>query len=120
MAILTEGPLMGRISGRAGNAVFVKTAYGTVIRDRPTGNDPQSPGQLLNRALQAKAARVWSDLDPEVVARWTAWASNPTPTPPQGEGARRMRPMNAFTTLYKRLLTLDPSAPPPLFPPARP
>ncbi|RYG26369.1 hypothetical protein EON82_03540 [bacterium] len=28
--------------------------------------------------------------------------------------------MNAFTTLYKRLLTLDPSAPPPLFPPARP
>lgn len=100
---------MGRLSGRAGNAVFVNTGSGTIMRALPDRNDPQTSAQLLNRARQTYAARIWSNLEPEVVERWATYGKT-----------IGMRPMNAFTTLYKRLLSLDMAAPPPLFPPARP
>ena len=104
----------------SGNAVFVRTARGTVVRDRVTPRDPKTPALREVRAAQGRAARAWPEMEPEAVARWTAWAkAQPHPRPSPG-GGETMRPMNAFTNLYKVLLRLDPLAPVPLFPPARP
>ena len=109
MATLTAGVLGGDWSGVSGNAVFVRTARGTVVRDRVTPRDPKTPALREVRAAQGRAARAWPEMEPEAVARWTAYAA--------GVG---LRPMNAFTNLYKVLLRLDPHAPVPSGPPARP
>ncbi len=109
MAKMTAGPLGGELSGRVGNAVFVRTANGTVVRDLVIPHDPQTPAQRAFRQRQSLAARAWSNLDPSAAALWAAYA--------KGVG---MRPMNAFTTLYGRLLRLSPAAPVPLAPSALP
>ena len=109
MARWIAGPLGGEMTGRVGNAVLVRDPGGTILRDLPRRNDPQTPEQRAFRARQTRAARAWQELEPEAVADWTQYA------PQMG-----MRPMNAFTTLYKVLLRLDPAAPVPLVPPARP
>ena len=107
MATLTEGLLGGGLKGRSGNAVFVPTSRGTVVRERTIPHDPRTPAQIAARARQARAARAWGDLDPSAVAAWTVWAR-----------ARGLQPNNAFATLYKVLLRLDPAAPAPPSPPA--
>ena len=109
MATWTGGLLGGGLSGSSGNATFVRTSRGTVVRDRTTPRESDSPAMRAARLTRGRAASAWKDLEPETVARWTAWA--------RGIG---MQPNNAFTNLYQVLLRLDPEALLPLFPPARP
>ena len=109
MATWRGGLLGGELSGRTGNAVLVRTARGTVVGERPTVRVSDSPAAQEARARQRAAAKAWTDLEPEAVARWTAWA--------RGIGRQ---PNNAFATLYKVLLRLDSGALPPQSPPARP
>ena len=109
MATLTTGILGGGLKGTSGNAVFVQTAHGTVVRERTIPHDPRTPAQIAVRMAQGRAARAWSDLDPAAVAAWRAYAAT-----------LGRQPNNAFATLYKVLLRLNPTAPAPLKPPTRP
>ncbi|RYG17545.1 hypothetical protein EON82_23730, partial [bacterium] len=109
MATLTEGLLGGGLRGKSGNAVYVRTKRGTVVRDRVIPRDPMTPAQVAARQRQARAARAWGELEPSEVAAWTAYARS-----------LNLQPNNAFATLYKVLLRLDSAAPVPATPPSHP
>lgn len=71
MAIFEPGPLIGRIRGRVGGAVFTNSRSAPVIRSFVQPIDPATPAQITRRANLGIIAAIWrDDLTP---AQRTAW-----------------------------------------------
>ena len=109
VASLSGGILGLRLKGKSGDIVFVNVDGETRVRRRVVPHNPQTPAQQANRAVQTRATRAWSLLPAEARARWSAWAA-----------ARGGKGQTTFVALYGKMLRVDPLAPPPQGPPARP
>lgn len=120
MAKLRGTAVAAGLSGSAGPVVFVQTANGTtVVREKPTPNDPQSPKQVAWRDLVRRAGALWRTLEPEQAEAWRLYAEA------QREARRRqgspaaINASGAFTALAIKVWQIDPSANPFLDPPAQ-
>lgn len=120
MAIIRLNCLAAGLKGRVGNAVFVQTPGGTVVRNLPQTFDPQTEAQIAQRERLAQTARAWQSLSPDAVERWSDYALSLARRDPATGQIRAPRPMGVFTALYGKRLQIDPGALPPLFPPDAP
>ena len=109
MAALTGGILGQGLRGKSGSVVFVHVGGETRVRRRMVPHNPQTPAQQANRAAHGRAMRAWSLLDAGARGRWAEWAR-----------ARGGKGQTTFAALYGKALRVDPLAPPPQAPPARP
>ncbi|MCC7102713.1 MAG: hypothetical protein IT206_06515 [Fimbriimonadaceae bacterium] len=114
MAKVKEGVVLSGLSGRAGNAVFVNTPSGTVLRDRPLVNDPNTPLQQATRINMARVGEVWKNLSLAQAAAWRNYALLEA-----GMSSGKSVPPNlVFTRLAMKFLQMHPGAPIPVVPPA--
>jgi hypothetical protein len=116
MAKMREGWALCGLSGKVGEAVFVRTPYGTVVRETPRRNDPRTPGQLAARRRIAQAGEAWLRLTPEQVAAWRAYAVASGPGASRGGAQAQL----LFNRLAIKLLQASPEAAIPSLPPATP
>jgi len=72
MAIFTNGPLAGAISGTLGAVNFAATKAGSVIRRRPSRTNKQTQDQHDRRTNFELTSRTWFSLDPEIRDAWNA------------------------------------------------
>lgn len=107
MAKVRQSVVVGGLSGRVGNAVFVATPGGTVLRDRPFVSDPQTPAQVAARERVRLLARVFRSLDLAEAQAWRAAA--------QGLG---LSAQQYFNRLGVRFLAANPAGTVPRMPPA--
>lgn len=98
------------ISGRAGNAVFVATAQGTILRDRPIVRDDPSPAQQAVRDRLSQVSRAWRAMTPAQAQLWRNYALE------LGEPNAQ----NVFNRLGTKVLQVSPGGSLPLAPPTSP
>lgn len=120
MATFTLGAFASSLTGKSGNVVYARTASGIVVRNLPRVNNPQTVAQHDNRHRMSQAVRAWSDLEPGIAARWRAYAESLAVTDPASGLPKVPKAMNVFTSLYAKLLQLDPTEAPPENPPGNP
>lgn len=106
------GIFAGGLRGKAGNTVFVLTPDGTVVRDRIIPNDPKTAAQVATRQRLSRASIAWAEMEPEQVGAWEAYAQSLAKRDPATGQWKSPRPMNLFTSLYSKLLQIDPDATP--------
>lgn len=114
MAKVKEGVVLSGLSGRAGNAVFVSTAAGTVLRDRPLVNNPNTPLQQASRNNMARVGEVWKNM---TLAQAQAWRNYALLEAGLSSDAR-VQPNLVFTRLAMKFLQMHPGAAIPVAPPA--
>ncbi len=107
MAKVKEGVTIAGLSGRVGNAVFVSTPHGTVLRDRPFAVDPQTSAQTAVRGRMRQLAQLFRGLSLAEANAWRASAA--------GEG---LSAQQYFNRLGMRFLAVNPSGDVPTMPPA--
>lgn len=104
--------LLEDLSGKAGTAVFASTKFGTLVRARPTPNQPNSNAQQSARKWLTIAAETYKTLSPENVQAWEQF------------GAPTQAANIAFMSLSAKFLQiqayLGTSASLPLLPPTAP
>ena len=117
--LLLAGPTAG-LSGSAGRLSYVRTPYGTSMRERTFPRDVRSPLQRAQRWRVERAADAWRNLDPEATARWREYARLLDPNTGAVRTAPAPRADNLFNRHYRKLLMIDRAARPPLYPPEGP
>lgn len=109
VARATAGVVVGELSGKAGNAVFVQTARGLVVRGLPRVNNPQTSSQCAIRGVFAEASRAWKGLTPAQAEAWRTYAL----AQPGGRSAYAL-----FVGLTAKYLQLHPQGAAPVNPPS--
>lgn len=120
MATLRTSAFVGDLSGKTGNAVFVRTKFGTVLRERPrSGGDP-SPAQRSVRARMRQACAAYRALSVPQIEAWRAyaWALASTGTSRGGQAPKSGQQL--FIAFATKILQIDPGAQIPADPPAAP
>ena len=96
------------LSGKAGNVQFQKTKNGTIMRDKPTTNDPKTPAQTAIRTDFALVTELWRTLtDPQK----DLWRSKATQIIRKSKRSGQMRArsgFNYFTGLSLKFLQITP------------
>lgn len=118
MALLKTGAMLEGLHGKAGNAVYVRTASGVSVRDYVIPRDPKSPLQRAARQRIARCAEAWHQLTPQQGQRWREYALRLGKREPGSQTVVAPRAQNVFNALACRLQQLDPNAVIPLEPPA--
>lgn len=114
MAKLKGTAIASGISGSAGPITFVTLSNGTtIIRDRTTPSNPETPQQIAWRALIRRAGALWRTLSFEQAEQWRDYAAA---NRAEGAGANAS---GAFIALAAKVWQVDPFASPPLTPPGQ-
>jgi len=108
MAKVREGVVLGGLSGRTGNAVFVQTQNGTVLRDRPFVNDPNTPAQFAVRERMRRVSMAWRGMSLGQAGAWKGFAAEFDQGPAQ----------QLFCRLGTKFLQMNPNSPVPMNPPS--
>ena len=117
--IITNG-LGIELHGKAGNAVFVQTANGLILRPRTTPKNPRTMAQTANRAHFARAAELYKTLTMPQIMAWRAYALTVTKQDPRGGTPTHPTAYHAFVGLTNKYLQVHPAGTPPLNPPTAP
>ncbi len=112
MNVLSDG-----LRGKAGSAVFVRTATGIVVRPRTVPRNPQTRAQTAVRTNLARAVAAYRALTPAQAAAWSAYAAQQVRTDLRDGTARRQTAYAAFTGLATKFQQVNPGAPIPATPP---
>ncbi len=120
MARVLESLLANGLTGRAGNAVFVRTKRGVVVRSRVVPRDPRTAEQEAVRARMRAAVEAWRALSPEQAARWAAYAAGQREEDPRTGAAVSPSAYGAFVRLATRFQRVSPGVPIPADPPEYP
>lgn len=116
MAKMRDGVISGGLSGRTGNAVFVASPHGTLLRGLPFSRDPATAAQRDVRDRIRRAGLAWRHMSHEQAARWNAFAREL-----EGPGdAPALNGQQIFTQLSVRYLAIHDGQSMPLDPPAGP
>lgn len=94
--------------------MFVQTAYGTVLRDRPFVNNPNTPLQQATRHNLARVGATWRGMNLAQAAAWREFATREPGAIRDG----RVQPNLLFTRLAMKFLQVHPDGVLPLEPPA--
>lgn len=120
MAILRLGPLTGSLSGTSGNSVYVRSAYGTILRTRPLRFAEASNAQTETRLRMSRVSTAWRALTIEQAAEWRRYARTLAESQ-NGPGEQvPVHAQNLFVRLGMKVLQIDPLADVPLEPPSTP
>ena len=120
MAVVVTTGWAGPLSGKLGNAVFVRTAHGTVLRERPDGSSGKSPLQLASEARIARASRAFRELTREEGKAWSTFGQTVAEAHPRTGRVVALSGQQAFNRLATKLLQIDPQAVLPHAPPTAP
>ncbi|MCE9557561.1 MAG: hypothetical protein K8R88_01280 [Armatimonadetes bacterium] len=113
MAKVRESAIIGGISGRTGNAVFVKGKYGTILRERPLPSDSKTPKQMESRNRMRIVGQAWRNMTLAHAAAWRAFAEAEA-----GYGSdQAVSAQLIFTRLGTKFLQANPGLPVPVVPP---
>lgn len=120
MARVETGVLGGALTGKAGGAVFVRTATGVVLRPRVVPRNPRTPAQTQARENLARAVAAYRALTPAEAQAWRDYAATQYRVDPRGGTARPMTAYGAFVGLAGKFLQVTPTGAIPTMPPAFP
>lgn len=121
MALLKLSNAISGISGRAGNAVYRLTKFGTEFATRPIVNNPDTPAQNAVRSAFTKATQQWRTLTTAQVAAWNEYASMRKEMDDVSGSSASRSGFNWFVGFGTRYFTVNPSATSaPTMPPANP
>lgn len=116
MALVKGSAIIPGLRGSMGNATFVQTPYGTSLRDRTRPKQPDTEGQVAQRARMRAAGQAWRSM---TLAQAEAWRRYAASVSGQSEW-RQASGQHVFTQLAIRFLMVSPTAEIPLDPPTLP
>lgn len=120
MAKLRTGGLIGGVSGRVGNVLFVRMPDGReILRELPIGRDPRTPSQCAWRDLVRRAGALWRSLSYEQAEAWNAYAADQATDARLAGGGSAPNGAGAFIGLTARFWRYHGLIDPPLSPPER-
>ena len=117
MAKMRLGAIASGLSGRSGNAVYVQTEDGTILRTRPRPTDIVTPAQRTIRDNMAHVSRHYRNMTPE---QFKAWQDYIEKLPLAPGVTRRPKVFNAYSGLGCKFVQMFPQSAPPLDAPVGP
>lgn len=120
MAKMTASFLFDGISGRVGRAVFVRTKYGAVVRDKPFRRAPSTPAMVEAQARMRTASRAYGTLTREEGIAWGRYAASIAAPDPETGVVVAPSGQQAYNALATRLLQMSPQGALPRLPPEAP
>lgn len=117
MAKAKLGALLQDLSGKVGNAVFVKSKEGPVVRVRTSPTNPKTTAQVAARARLSTVSKIFKGFNATQEAAWDNYAS--TLTHKDSITSKRFTPtaITAFTALGTKFLQVNPTGTVPTTPP---
>jgi hypothetical protein len=120
MAFLRLGAFGTAVTGTLGNAVFAETSNGTVVRGRPTVNNPNTPAQAQQRYCFTRAQSEYRLLSRAENAAWKQYALSPLNADPNTGAPGGRTAYAAWVRLAARWVAFHPNDTPPRQPPRFP
>ncbi len=121
MARASANAIVGLLSGKLGNVVFVQRRDGALfVRERVEPRNPRTPAQRAWRGLVGRAAKEFKALTPEQYALWVDYCRDLDAQNAAEGRPGCARPINVFTSLTAKFLQATPGAVPPTTPPGSP
>ncbi|MBX7132741.1 MAG: hypothetical protein K1X67_08710 [Fimbriimonadaceae bacterium] len=117
MSLMRLNAFAGNLKGASGNAVYVRSPYGTILRNRPMVWNEPSEKQIEARQRMASAGRAWSALTLTQAAAWKQYAAQQIQSTPRTDETPPPSTQNVFVRLALKVLHVDPTAPIPANPP---
>lgn len=117
MSLLKLGTFAGNLYGASGNAVYVRSPYGTILRNRPMVWNEPTQAQRDCRARMTLVGRAWSGLSLDEAAAWKRYAQALAASEPPTDGAPPPTAQQVFVRLGLKVLQVDPDATVPTLPP---
>lgn len=117
MSLMRLNGFASNLCGASGNAVYVRSPYGTILRNRPMVWNEPSEKQIEARQRMAAAGRAWSALSLVQAAAWKQYAAQQIQSTPRTDETPPPSVQNVFVRLAVKVLHVDPTAPIPVNPP---
>jgi hypothetical protein len=118
MAKAKLGALLQDLSGKVGNAVFVKSREGTVVRARVSPTNPNTPSQQAARARLTTVSKIYKGFNATQEAAWDNYAGSIKHKDEITGKSQSPTAMNAFCGLGTKFLQVTPGGTVPTTPPA--
>jgi hypothetical protein len=120
MARATLNAMLQQLSGKVGNAVWVRSREGQIVRQRVTPENPDTPAQIAARGRLTTVTQIFRGFTPAQEAAWEAYAETlPERDPVTGKSTVRTA-INAFVALATKYLQATPGGTVPTTPPTTP
>ena len=117
MAKTTMAFLFRGITGSVGDATFVRTKRGTVVRERAGRQRTQTPAMVAAQERMRRASRAFGGLTREEASAWDRYAATLAAPDPDSGVVAAPSGQQAHNGLATRLLQMDPQAALPRLPP---
>ena len=117
MSLMRLNGFASNLCGASGNAVYVRSPYGTILRNRPMVWNEPSEKQIEARQRMAAAGRAWSALTLAQAAAWKQYAAQQIQSTPRTDETPPPSVQNVFVRLAVKVLQIDPLASVPVNPP---
>ncbi|MCE9559160.1 MAG: hypothetical protein K8R88_09430 [Armatimonadetes bacterium] len=114
MALIKTASFLDGIGGSTGNTTYIRTRYGTSLRDRTAPRDKKTPAQMEARLRMKLVGIAWRKLTIAQANLWREYASRQS-----APALQQPFPANVyFNQLGLKFLQVNPDSPLPLEPPA--
>lgn len=118
MSLLKLGTFAGNLHGASGNAVYVRSPYGTILRNRPMVWNEPTQAQRECRVRMSLVGRAWTSLSLDEAAVWKRYAQALAASEPPTDGTPPPTAQQVFVRLGLKVLQVDPAATVPPLPPS--
>lgn len=118
MSLLKLGTFAGDLHGASGNAVYVRSPYGTILRNRPMVWNEPSQAQRDCRTRMSLVGRAWTSLSLDEAAAWKRYAQTLAASELSTNGTPPPTAQQVFVRLGLKVLQVDPEAVVPTLPPS--
>jgi len=120
MAKVKLNATVEQFSGHTGNAVFVASREGTVMRQRVAPSQPNTPSQLAARERLRKTARQFKAFTAAQKSAWKAYGEQSVHADHVTFKRTSSTAVNSYTRLATKFLQVSPNGTPPTSPPTTP
>ncbi|MCW5939598.1 MAG: hypothetical protein KF884_01265 [Fimbriimonadaceae bacterium] len=120
MAKLKRTVIVGGLSGSSGPVTFKLTSEGTIVSERTSPSNPNTPAQQSARARFTSSARTYRGFSSSIVQQWDEFAESGLERDPVSGGQRFRDGINAYIGLASKFLQATPNGTPPTTPPTTP
>jgi hypothetical protein len=117
MAKLKRTVIVGGLSGSSGPVTFKLTSEGTIVSERTSPSNPNTPAQQGARFRFTTAAQIYRGLSANLVQLWDEFAQSDVERDPVSGGQKFKDGINAFISLASKFLQVNPGGTAPTSPP---
>lgn len=117
MAKLKRTVLVGGLSGSSGPVTFKLTKEGTIVSERSTPTNPNTPAQQAARARFTTAARTFRNFTQAQEEAWSVYANTLEGLDRVTGSNESYSAINAYIKLATKYLQVNPGSTPPVNPP---